>query len=163
VQAVDPPASHGAHVHSDTTAEAEDTGVAEFDVETQAWSGADGWPDVAKTREHLQRLMTEGAGVVRSAASLAVATGAVDAVGAEVGRATAADRAHGELANLVVAARSLLASATVRAETRGAHARSDFPEASDRWRRRIVHVGDRVGLLRAEPPAESSPLRAPGR
>ena len=28
------------------------------------------WPDVAKTREHLQRVMIEGAGVVRSAASL---------------------------------------------------------------------------------------------
>ena len=78
------------------------------------------WPDVAKTRERLQRAMTEGAGVVRSARL------------AGLGRRhrrrpwprswatpTPADRAHGELANLVTAARSLLRSATVRHETRG--------------------------------------------
>jgi L-aspartate oxidase len=100
--------------------------------------GAAAWPDAAKTRDRLQRAMTDGAGVVRSADSLAragrtVATVAAVATGAPV------DRAHGELANLVTAARSVLESATLRAETRGAHARSDFPQVSDAWRCRIVH------------------------
>jgi L-aspartate oxidase len=109
-------------------------------------------PDVAKTREHLQRLMTEGAGVVRSAGSLTAAARAIGAIGSAVGEGTPPDRAHGELANLVTAARSLLSSAAVRCETRGAHARSDHPVALDHWRRRIAHVGDRVVLLRREPP-----------
>jgi L-aspartate oxidase len=109
------------------------------------------WPDVTKTRDQLQRVMTEGAGVVRSAESLAASASAVNAIGAAVGTATPPDRAHGELANLVTAARSLLSSAMVRTETRGAHARSDHPDSSDQWRRRIVHIGDQVTLLRREP------------
>jgi L-aspartate oxidase len=119
-------------------------------------AGMEPWPDVTKTREQLQRLMTDGAGVVRSAESLAASGRAIDAIGAAVGTATPPDRAHGELANLVTAARSLLSSAMVRTETRGAHARSDHPEASERWRRRIVHVGDEVALLRREPPFDTS-------
>ncbi len=109
-------------------------------------------PDVTKTREHLQRLMTEGAGVVRSAGSLTAAARAIDDIAVGVGEGAPPDRAHGELANLVTAARSLLSSAAVRCETRGAHARSDHPWALDHWRRRIAHVGDRVVLLRREPP-----------
>ena len=128
------------------------------------WAGP--WPevagsDVAKVREHLQRVMTEGAGVVRSAESLADATRAVGAVADLVGASAPTDRARGELANLATAAASLLSSATVRCETRGAHARSDYPDADPRWRRRIVHVGDRVALLQCEPldgaPADGVP------
>jgi L-aspartate oxidase len=119
------------------------------------------WPDVAKAREYLQRSMTEGAGVVRSASSLAGAGRAVDAIGARAGAAPATDRSHGELANLITAARSLLSSATVRCETRGAHARSDHPDTSDRWRRRIAHVADQVLLLPAEPAGNEPAGREP--
>ena len=91
--------------------------------------------------------MIEGAGVVRSAESLSRAGRAVDAIGAAAGTAPPVDRAHGELANLVTAAQGVLRSATVRCETRGAHARSDFPEPSDAWRRRIVHTGAGVSVL----------------
>jgi aspartate oxidase len=105
------------------------------------------WPDVTKTRDRLQRLMIEGAGVVRSAASLGAAGVSIDALGAEVGTATPPDRAHGEVANLITAATSVLRAATVRAETRGAHARSDHPEASERWRRRIVHDTEGLALV----------------
>ncbi len=119
------------------------------------------WPDVAKTRDQLQRWMIEGAGVVRSADSLAVAGDAVDAVGAAVGAGTPADRAHGELINLVTAAKSVLRSATVRCETRGAHARSDYPEASEQWRRRIVHTDEGVAVLREPPPSEQTHRHGP--
>jgi L-aspartate oxidase len=101
--------------------------------------GGASWPDVAKTRDRLQRAMTDGAGVVRSADSLARAGRTVATVAGAVGGGRAADRAHGELANLVTAARAILESATLREETRGAHARSDFPELSEAWRCRIVH------------------------
>jgi L-aspartate oxidase len=105
--------------------------------------------------------MTEGAGVVRSAGSLAGAGASLEAVGAAAGSGVPADRAHGELANLVTAATSLLRSATVRCETRGAHARSDHPAASDRWRRRIVHTADGITLLPVPPASEPAPGRGP--
>jgi L-aspartate oxidase len=97
--------------------------------------------DVGKARDHLQRAMTDGAGVVRSAESLARAGATVAAVAGVVESGGPTDRARGELANLVTAARSVLASATLRTETRGAHARSDFPRLSDDWRCRIVDGG----------------------
>ena len=121
--------------------------------------GAAYWPDVAKTRDHLQRAMTDGAGVVRSADSMARAGRTVATIAAVAGSTTPADRAHGELANLVTAARSILESGTLREETRGAHARSDFPLPSDTWRRRIVHgVGsDRRTVLVRTVPEPSAP------
>ena len=115
--------------------------------------------DVGKARDLLQRAMTDGAGVVRSAASLARAGRMVAAVSA-VQAPTPADRAAGELANLVTAARSVLASASLRTETRGAHARSDFPETSAAWRCRIVHGPDGGTALAA---ATGDPQGGPAR
>jgi L-aspartate oxidase len=109
------------------------------------------WPDMAKTRDQLQRTMIEGAGVVRSAGSLEAARETLEAIGAATGSGTPVDRHHGELANLVTVARSVLSSAALRCETRGAHARIDHPEPSEHWRRRIVDLGDRVMVLRGSP------------
>jgi L-aspartate oxidase len=109
------------------------------------------WPDAAKTLERLQRAMIDGAGVVRSAASLDEAGVAVDAIASVVEGTTPEDRAHGELANLVTAATGVLSAAALRSETRGAHARSDHPDTSDRWRRRIVHTGSALTLTPARP------------
>jgi L-aspartate oxidase len=103
--------------------------------------------DLAKARDQLQRAMFEGAGVVRSAASLAEASATVETIGDAVGKGTPRDRTQGELSNLVTAARALLTSAAWRVESRGAHARSDFPEISEQWRRRIVQRGGRVTVL----------------
>jgi L-aspartate oxidase len=106
--------------------------------------------DVAKARDQLQRAMTEGAGVVRSAGSLARAGVTVAALAEALGRGAPTDRASGELVNLVTAATSMLASATLRTETRGAHARSDYPHLVDAWRCRIVNCGPEgnTGLAR---------------
>ena len=102
----------------------------------------------------LQRTMTEGAGVVRSADSLARAKRVIDTIGE--GHGSEADRAGRELANLVTAATSLLVSAALRTETRGAHARSDHPEPDERWRRRIVHVGAGPAFDRRREPGRRS-------
>jgi len=106
--------------------------------------------DVAKARDQLQRAMTEGAGVVRSGGSLARAGGTVAALAEALAEGTATDRARGELANLLTAASSILASATLRTETRGAHARNDYPTLDDAWRCRIVDGGPHgtTGLAR---------------
>jgi aspartate oxidase len=103
--------------------------------------------------------MIEGAGVVRSRQSLDAAGTIVDAMATAMGDATPPDRAHGELANLVTSARALLRSASVRHETRGAHARSDFPEMSEEWRRRIVHDRDGVVVVSGPTPSPRRPAR----
>ncbi|MBA3655316.1 MAG: FAD-binding protein, partial [Actinobacteria bacterium] len=88
--------------------------------------------DPVKLRDELQRAMTVGAGVLRDAGSLA----ATAAVVAAVGGATSADAL--ELSNLVTVAGALLTNASAREESRGAHTRTDFPDTSDAFRRRLV-------------------------
>jgi len=111
--------------------------------------------DTAKLRERLQRAMTEGAGVMRSPDSLATAAAEIRAVADSVsadGNASHNGRVVGELANLVTVAGALLRAAYARQETRGAHARRDFPQARPQWRLRIVHRGVAVpGRLPAAP------------
>lgn len=76
--------------------------------------------DEAQVRRSLQRVMAEGAGVLRSAASLAAAVAGVE-------RLAAGGVPPGETANLLMVARAVLAAATARTESRGGHRRSDFP------------------------------------
>jgi len=79
--------------------------------------------------------MTTGAGVVRSEDSLATVQAVVDDV-AGPGRGPAT----WELANLVEVARAVLAAATARRESRGAHARSDFPHQDPAFRCRLALI-----------------------
>ncbi len=88
-------------------------------------------------RSTLQSAMTNWAGVVRDASSLARAAEAVAGVVAEL--AASVDRATSEVRNLTDVARALLEAATAREETRGSHARSDFPETSPGFRCRLSH------------------------
>ena len=87
-----------------------------------------GSTDLIKGRELLQRAMTLGAGVVRSAASLAGAR-------EEIALLTPAP---GELANLVAVAEVVIAAATAREESRGGHRREDFPATSEVFSHRFV-------------------------
>jgi L-aspartate oxidase len=84
--------------------------------------------DDAKGRELLQRAMTRGAGVVRTAASLASAAADIDQLAP----------AGGELANLKLVAEALIAAATAREESRGGHRRQDFPATSEVFSHRFV-------------------------
>ncbi len=127
-----------------------DTGRHVVGVDVDAAGAVDAGTDVAKLREHLQRAMIEGAGVLRSPDSLAGAAAEVDLVARELsaarhrathGGARRDGRAAGELANLVTVSGALLRAADRRHETRGAHARRDFPETRPEWRRRLVHRG----------------------
>ncbi|MCD9624662.1 L-aspartate oxidase [Rhabdothermincola salaria] len=95
--------------------------------------------EVAAARDRLQRAMTTGAGVLRSADSLAD----TDLVVAEVTAVAArgADPSTWELANLAVNAAALLDAAEARLESRGAHTRSDHPAADPAFRRRLVLGG----------------------
>ncbi|MGH9120136.1 MAG: L-aspartate oxidase [Acidimicrobiales bacterium] len=93
--------------------------------------------DVAKARDRLQRSLTMDAGVLRSARSLEGAAGAVGVADAAVtGRPL--DRGGHELANLADVARAVVAAATARKESRGAHTRTDFPATDPAGRVRYV-------------------------
>jgi L-aspartate oxidase len=101
-------------------------------------------PDVPKLRTVLQRAMTAGAGVVRSASSLAGARATVAEVVAAVGGEARGGPA-GELVNLTTVAAALLDAAELREESRGAHTRAEHSGPHERWRCRLVHVAPRGG------------------
>lgn len=90
------------------------------------------------TRAELQRLMTFDAGVLRSAASLARASDFLEATVATLGRPV--EPGSWELANLCAVGRALVAAAVERAESRGAHTRTDFPITDPTMRYRLVFV-----------------------
>ncbi|MFF7180264.1 L-aspartate oxidase [Streptomyces sp. NPDC008121] len=97
-------------------------------------------------RTAIQRIMTAGAGVLRSEASLREAAGALDALHIGAVADGSADRKSAEpgtesweATNLLAVARFLVAAAHRRKETRGCHWREDHPERDDQaWRRHLV-------------------------
>ncbi|MGW5424930.1 L-aspartate oxidase [Streptomyces sp. NPDC003943] len=95
-----------------------------------------------EARREIQRTMTRGAGVLRSAASLAEAADALEGLrqGAEDGRKAAEPGVDSwETTNLLCVARVLVAAARERAETRGCHWREDHADRDDAaWRRHLV-------------------------
>ncbi|MEU7023208.1 L-aspartate oxidase [Streptomyces sp. NPDC046203] len=98
-----------------------------------------------EVRREMQRIMTRGAGVLRSAESLAEAAAALDdlrrgpADGAGEHKPAVPGVDSWETTNLLCVARVLVAAARTRAETRGCHWREDHPDRDDRdWRRHLV-------------------------
>ncbi len=88
--------------------------------------------DGDKVREAIQGTMTAHAGVECDAASLAEAAAALGAP------AATDTRAARETQNLAAVGGALVAAATAREESRGCHTRTDFPERSAAFRRRLV-------------------------
>jgi L-aspartate oxidase len=93
--------------------------------------------DADGLRDRLQRVMTRGAGVLRSAESLAATTAALGPVVAAVDL-LAPSAAREEMRNLTAVATAIVGAATVREESRGCHTRSDHPETDPAWRVRLV-------------------------
>ncbi|MEV0121358.1 L-aspartate oxidase [Streptomyces sp. NPDC050703] len=99
-----------------------------------------------EARFTIQRVMTEGAGVLRSADSLSEAAARLARIHAEAAGALADDGKTAEpgvdtweTTNLLCVARVLVAAAQRREETRGCHWREDHADRDDAaWRRHIV-------------------------
>ncbi|HVW90519.1 MAG TPA: FAD-binding protein [Gaiellaceae bacterium] len=94
----------------------------------------------------LKDVMWQGCGVVRSRAGLEEAAAAVDDLLERAGDAAAPGGREWNLGwqqaldvvNQLQVARTMVASALVREESRGAHFREDFPERRDEWLRYVV-------------------------
>ncbi|WP_041625349.1 L-aspartate oxidase [Stackebrandtia nassauensis] len=107
---------------------------AQSDPHTDA--DAASWAVSTTSRQSLQRAMTAGAGVLRSADSLAETAAVLTTLGNEhSGRPRTATW---EATNLVTIAATLTAAAHARTETRGCHWREDFPDAVDTWRGHLL-------------------------
>ncbi|HZM75423.1 MAG TPA: L-aspartate oxidase [Candidatus Limnocylindrales bacterium] len=87
-------------------------------------------PETALARHELQRAMTRGAGVLRSAESLAQTAEVLSKVGHAA--------RDWELDNLLTVATALVGVALARRETRGCHWREDFPADDPAWRGHLV-------------------------
>jgi L-aspartate oxidase len=87
-------------------------------------------------RAELARAMTEGAGVLRSADSLAATAKTLEAL--EDRTAPNPEPAAWEATDLHTVAVALVAAALGREETRGAHWREDFPATAEAWRGHLV-------------------------
>lgn len=119
-----------------------------------------------EARLTIQRIMSEGASVLRSATSLRVAAEALEAVyqdalrptdPADTGKPAQPGVESWETSNLLCVARVLVAAALQRQETRGCHWRDDFPERDETdWRRHLVvrlGTGRALELSRTDTPA----------
>ncbi|RZU50613.1 L-aspartate oxidase [Krasilnikovia cinnamomea] len=106
--------------------------------------GAPGWVAAPAVRGELQRAMTRGAGVLRSADSLAGTAKELSRLAEQRGTPR---NAAWEATNLLTVASALVASATARRETRGCHWREDYPTAADEWRGHLLTAIDASGAL----------------
>jgi L-aspartate oxidase len=85
---------------------------------------------------NLQSLMWDKVGIIRSGRSLKEAAGVLATW--ESCLPHPGDRTSHELNNLVLCARLVTEAALLREESRGAHFRTDFPQASPEWQKHIV-------------------------
>ncbi|WP_406184013.1 L-aspartate oxidase [Streptomyces sp. NBC_01006] len=100
----------------------------------------------AEARYEVQRIMTDGAGVLRSAESLRTAAAALENLYTTAltaletdGKTAVPGTETWEATNLLCVARVLVAAALRREETRGCHWREDHPDRDDAaWRRHLV-------------------------
>ncbi|MFE6702052.1 L-aspartate oxidase [Streptomyces sp. NPDC057718] len=124
-----------------------------------------------EARTAIQRTMTRGAGVLRSAASLAAADeelealhreAAADADGPRVAKAVVPGVDAWEVTNLLLVSRVLVAAAREREETRGCHWREDRPDRDDAHGRRhlVVRIApDRTPVVHRTETAAFPPVR----
>ncbi|MGF1429655.1 L-aspartate oxidase [Kitasatospora sp. LaBMicrA B282] len=102
-----------------------------------------------EARAEIQRLMSRGAGVLRSADSLAGAAAGLAALAEGAAQHSAEEKpAHPgvetwEAANLLLVATALVTAAQMRTETRGCHWREDFPDRDDaHWQHHLTTTLD---------------------
>jgi L-aspartate oxidase len=98
-----------------------------------------------EVRTDIANAMSLGAGVIRTAKSLAETAATLSQ--AENQTSSNPCLEAWETTNLYTLAKTIVASALIREETRGSHWREDFPEESNSWLKRIIESMDVQGNL----------------
>jgi L-aspartate oxidase len=116
---------------------------------------------VSEIRHGVQSLMSIHAGVSRSAEGLGAAADALDDLAEALGSAGPVPHPPvAEVRNLLTVGAALVAAAAARTETRGCHARIDYPDTSDSCRHRFVLETQRMDAESDLGPA-STPRESP--
>ncbi|GAA1859556.1 L-aspartate oxidase [Myceligenerans crystallogenes] len=106
----------------------------------------------ATSRSKIQKAMSHGTGVIRTAKSLTRTDEKLSAIRADAHRAAdviaAPQAAEWETTNLYQVARALTRAAWLRTESRGGHFRADHPAPDPDWRRRVLISLSDDGALR---------------
>jgi fumarate reductase flavoprotein subunit len=152
-------------IAGDTMAHAIDTGAPWREVDEVAIAAAIALAEaplkrpasnVEAVREALHELMWEDAGIIRDDASLARAAAGLDTLDEQLDRigVDASNLAFNltwhdwlNLKNLILVSRAIVAAAMARVDSRGAHFRSDYPQASDLKTSRFTCVALREGRI----------------
>jgi L-aspartate oxidase len=92
--------------------------------------------DPQRTRE-VRAVMSRHVGVLRDAASLATAAGALGAMARDLTAGVEPSRRSWEATNVLTVATAVVAAAAARTESRGCHRRTDHPDPRDVWRRSL--------------------------
>ena len=104
--------------------------------------GADRPAAAAGLRSALQRTMSADCGVARDPDGLRRAAAELEELAARAEGLPVRETASYEVINLLRVASAIVAAASAREESRGAHTRTDVPYTDDRWLGRLVIHGD---------------------
>ena len=102
--------------------------------------------DPVRLRE-IRAAMSRHVGVMRSASGLAMALGALGALGRSMSSGVEVSRESWEATNLLTVASGVVTAALARTESRGCHRRADHPEADPAWVRHLAVELDAVGAV----------------
>jgi L-aspartate oxidase len=112
--------------------------------------------DLADIRESLRALMWRSVGITRDAEGLVEAAESVEYWSGYVLGHVFDDPAGWVMQNMVTVARLMIAAATAREESRGAHTRVDFPEPNPSWNHHIAFRSPTSDSVETTTPGDSA-------